>query len=359
MDQATTLRTIINELVKHNLLPPHATEQIAETLAIPSKEVTTGWFVSILIGVSAWLSVILFIVFLFLIQLLDTASSTIGVGTILIIGTVFFNYTPKNTLFFSQLALALNLTGQVLFVVGIAVETDDSIVAALATAILAILLLSIYQDSIIRFLSVLTVTAAVVVLLYEFELYQAVHLLILALAIGAIWCWLKESQHQTNEMMVKLYPSLGYGLVVVWFALLLPSILPQIIAEITIINWWFSTIGLVILLLGVEYYLLRSNHLSPTSLNSTILLVGTFLVGLLFYQAPGIIAAIIVMILGFQRGNRVLMGLALGFFTLFLVAYYYHLEITLLMKSITLISTGLALLGLRWLLRQLPQTGEV
>ena len=82
---------------------------------------------------------------------------------------------------------------------------------------------------------------------------------------------------------------------------------------------------------------------------------GTIFISLLFYQTPGIIAAAIVMILGFQRGNRVLMGGAILFFTLFLVAYYYHLELNLLMKSIALTSSGLALLGLRWILKQLPQ----
>jgi uncharacterized membrane protein len=55
-----------------------------------------------------------------------------------------------------------------------------------------------------------------------------------------------------------------------------------------------------------------------------------------------------VILLGFQRGNRFLMGLAFIFFLLFYISYYYYLDVTLLMKSITLMSAGVILLGLRF-----------
>ena len=200
--------------------------------------------------------------------------------------------------------------------------------------------------------------ASLTLLLNELHFYQGIHLIILAIATGSIWCWLDESQHQTNEIIVKLYSPLGYGLVVALFIMLLPStFLVEIAAilEIPSITWSWSTFGLVMLLLSLEYTLLHSHNFPLASANSTILLGGTILLGLLFYQTPGIIATVIVMVLGFQRGNRVLMGGATLFFTIFLVAYYYHLELNLLMKSIILTSSGLTLLGLRWILKQLPQ----
>ena len=77
------------------------------------------------------------------------------------------------------------------------------------------------------------------------------------------------------------------------------------------------------------------------------ILASTILLAILLYQAPGIIAAIILLLLAFQRGNRVLMGIAIIFLVVFFVAYYYHLNITLLMKSLTLMSAGACLLILR------------
>jgi Domain of unknown function (DUF4401) len=353
MVQPTTLRTIINELVGQNLLPAEATEQITQTLTISPEKMPTPWFINTLIGISAWLAVIPLLVFLFLIQLTNTAVSAIEVGIIFMVGTVSFRlFYKEDTLFLAQFALALNLTGQLLFMGGLWVQTD-MLMAALASSVLELFLFNFYQSNIIRFTSVLIFIASLIVLLHELHFYQGIHFVILATALGSLWCWLKESHHQLSEIMVELYPPLGYGLVIALFIMLLPSGLIGV-PGIPLITWSFSTVGLVMLLLGLESILLHNHNFSLASANGIILLGGTFLIGLLFYQAPGIIATIIVMVLGFQRGNRVLMGSATLFFTVFLVAYYYHLELTLLMKSITLVSSGSALLGLRWLLKQLP-----
>ena len=358
MAQPTTLRNLINELVIQNALPPEATEQITKTLTLSAETMSIPWFINMLIGISAWLAVIPLLGFLFFIQLTDTANSAMGVGIIFMLGTLFFKHFYKeDTFFLAQLALALNLTGQFLFIGGLSVQTEIWIVA-LVTSILELCLFSFYQSSIIRFTAVLIFIASLTLLLNEWHFYQGVHIIILAIATGSIWCWLDESQHQTNEIMVKLYSPLGYALVIALFIMLLPAtFLVEMAAILGIpsITWPWSTVGLVMLLLSLEYTLLHSHNFSFTSANSIILWGGTIFISLLFYQTPGIIAAAIVMILGFQRGNRVLMGGAILFFTLFLVAYYYHLELNLLIKSIALTSSGLALLGLRWILKQLPQ----
>ena len=77
------------------------------------------------------------------------------------------------------------------------------------------------------------------------------------------------------------------------------------------------------------------------------------MIALLLHQSPGIIAAIIVLLLGYRRGNNVLIGLAIVFLSVFFIAYYYHLNISLLMKSITLMSAGVGLLVLRFVLQRI------
>jgi uncharacterized membrane protein len=69
---------------------------------------------------------------------------------------------------------------------------------------------------------------------------------------------------------------------------------------------------------------------------------------------PGVLAAVIVIVLGFQRGNRLLLGLGSVFLVIFLIAFYYHLDISLLQKSLILVATGLLLLGLRALMLREP-----
>jgi len=360
MTEQLTLHTLFDELVTQNRLQSEALAKMADTLSTPDDEMSTPWFISVLIGFGAWMAIIPFIGFLATIDVLNSPSSAIVVGAILVIGTVWLHYFKRNNLFFNQLALALNLTGQVLLIGGIAIEAKGVVVPALATCFLEIALISVYRDSIIRFLGVIIATLATLVLLHDFDLPQGIHVLIVLFAVGAIWYWMAEPSHLTNKFMASLYKPLGYGFVIALQTVLLLSILPN--ADfIPPVTWWYSTLGLMVVLLMLEYHLLRINlmpveynllqvNLIP-SLESVAIFAGTGLVALLLYQSPGIIAAIIVLLLGFQRGNRVLMGLSIIFLTVFFIAFYYHLNITLLMKSITLMSAGLTLLILRFVFK--------
>jgi hypothetical protein len=353
INKLITLNIIIDELIAHNLLSPEAKNQIAEQLT--EELIPRPWFISALMTVAAWFSVIPFLAFLFFIGLIDTSTDAMNIGLILVVGTVVLHYWQNHIFFLEQLTLALNLTGQMLFIIGLAGETEI-LFSSLATIILQILLFASYRESIIRFLATLLIIAALLVLLETFNAYQAIHLLILLTTLGAAGCWYRESYLLSHRVMAPLYQPLGYGLVVALFIMLLSSILPDATA-IVHINWWISTLGLTLILLAVESYILRYYQISLLSPHSMIILVGTFLISLLL-PSPGLIAALIVLFLGFQRGNRVLIGIAIVFLIVFLIAYYYHLEVTLLIKSLILMSSGIALLILRWIFKRLPAHEE-
>jgi uncharacterized membrane protein len=350
MTEQLTLRTVLDDLIAQNQLPNEAPAEIAKTLTVSLEQPSTPWFVSALVAVSAWLSVIPFLTFISLSHLVEGSISAIIVGLILLIGTVILHYFKSHILFLDQLALALNLTGQALLIYGIAQESGNVVAVTLATLFLEMVLIGIYSDNILRFISVLIATVAALVLLYDFKLYQGIHVMIVLIAMGAVWYWITEASQLTDQIMASLHQPLAYAFIIALQMILLLSILPPM-RYIPPVSWWYSTMGLTVLLLALEYYILDSNHITIFSVKTYTIFAGTLLVALLLYQSPGIIASIIVLVLGFQRGNRVLMGLALVFLTVFLIAYYYHLNITLLMKSISLMSAGLALLGLRFMFK--------
>ena len=67
---------------------------------------------------------------------------------------------------------------------------------------------------------------------------------------------------------------------------------------------------------------------------------------------------------GWLRRHRVsilvLLGMAVVFILVFGVGYYYDLQLSLLAKSLTLLGSGLVLLGLRlFILRRFPAAEEV
>ncbi|MEN8218867.1 MAG: DUF4401 domain-containing protein [Pseudomonadota bacterium] len=351
MTEQLTLRTLLDDLIATNEAPA----EIAKTLTVSLEQPPTPWFVNALVAVSAWLSVIPFLAFIN--HLVEGSISAIIVGLILLIGTVILHYFKSHILFLDQLALALNLTGQVLLIYGIAQESENVVAVTLATLFLEMVLIGIYSDNILRFISVLIATTAALVLLYDFKLHQGIHILIVLIAMGAVWYWITEASHLTDQIMASLHQPLAYAFIIALQMILLLSILPPI-NFIPPVTWWYSTMGLTVLLLALEYYILHSNQITIFSVKTYTIFAGTLLVALLLYQSPGIIASIIVLVLGFQRSNRVLMGLALVFLSVFLIAYYYHLNITLLMKSISLMSAGLALLGLRFMFKHIFPLSE-
>ena len=68
--------------------------------------------------------------------------------------------------------------------------------------------------------------------------------------------------------------------------------------------------------------------------------------------APGIIASAFVLTLGIFNHDRVLLGLASLFLTIFLIFFYYNLQLNLLYKSFTLMIPGILLLGVRFYIQR-------
>jgi uncharacterized membrane protein len=87
-------------------------------------------------------------------------------------------------------------------------------------------------------------------------------------------------------------------------------------------------------------------------LGSRAALVALALAALLS-PAPGATTALLLLLLGFGAGDRVLLGLGFAALAGFVSHYYYQMQATLLAKSGVLLVTGLVLLlarlGLRWL----------
>ena len=76
------------------------------------------------------------------------------------------------------------------------------------------------------------------------------------------------------------------------------------------------------------------------------ILLGLALIGAISSSAPGVMAAVLVLMLGFYRRNQNLQTLAVLFLLAFGSSYYYHLPLGLLSKAGILSVTGLICLYL-------------
>jgi len=105
--------------------------------------------------------------------------------------------------------------------------------------------------------------------------------------------------------------------------------------------------------------ILKQSQLSLRSRPVAVILGITIVFSLLTINATGVAAALIVMLLGFSRSNRVMVGLGIIALIIYCSAYYYNMEETLLYKSgVLLIISVLMLVCRQLLIRFWPQVKE-
>jgi len=342
----TTMSTVLDQLVTEGRLTPDARATIIPTLTAPDDAAGTAWYVRALVGISAWIAAVLLIAFLVGgTQMLRSGESLIGVGLVLCAVAIAIRRGVPGSIFAAQLALALSMAGQVLFSFGVADLSNTVLATVSAIVVLEIALIAIYPDMLHRFLSTVVIVGALVALLLDWNAPGAIHMLVGLLAAGALALWECESALAAARAEVLTRP-IAYGLVVALLGVLCLGITELIPFP----RWWVSGLLLLPMLLVLEYRIV--SHFEPRSAAAIVpwLVGGTVLVSLPALWTPGVLAAVIVIVLGFQRGNRLLLGLGAFFLAVFLVAFYYHLDVTLLLKSLLLLATGLLLLGLRALM---------
>ncbi|MEO1289745.1 MAG: DUF4401 domain-containing protein, partial [Chloroflexota bacterium] len=158
-------------------------------------------------------------------------------------------------------------------------------------------------------------------------------------------------QWQFKQM--RLWHPVAYGSVIGALGILIYEIsnrfyldIPSSTAHIT---GGLLTAGLLLLIVT----LLRDYEIALTSPFAIAVLVFATIVSVIVISTPGIIAGIVVILLAFRRRNVILQGIGYGFLAGFIVYYYYWLDVSLLMKSIILVVTGVVLLVGRFGLNQL------
>lgn len=141
--------------------------RVRELLALPAASVDSDdaiiqlpWYLSLILGVSAWVAGLCLLVFVAFTFKPDTAPAMF-VCSVILLGAAFALYhVGRDGAFFSQLALAFSIAGQLLFVVGLVISLerhgrgDANIGAiALATFVLQVCLVFLMPSALHRTLS--------------------------------------------------------------------------------------------------------------------------------------------------------------------------------------------------------------
>jgi uncharacterized protein DUF4401 len=365
-----TVADVLNQLVAEGLAPPESIEKARAALQ-GADDASPPWFARVIAGFAAWVATGFLIGFLVITKIVDERMSAIIVGAILVVATVYVRRTANaEEEFKRQLTFAGSLAGQVLVIVGVGGETKSAALAGLVALVMSLALIPLVPDQAHRFMSGLIGSIAAFAAMADLHLVWTLgnvgplgsfvvrgsDVAAFAIVGVAAYVWRIGIRERSRELAEMLEP-VGYGVIAGVFAVLLFSSIFAVADDLvrgpqsTRVNAWhlgpLTTVGITAALIALELAIFSEQRVKPRAEAMTMTVGATALLGVLTLSTPGIMAAIAVLALGFDRRNRILIGLAIVFLVHFASVYYYSLRMTLLEKSIVLVASGMLLLAAR------------
>jgi uncharacterized membrane protein len=371
-----TVADVFGRLVAEGLAPPESLARARAALE-GSADMTPPWYARVIAGFGAWIATGCLIGFLAIAKIIDNETGTTIVGVLLVaVGVYARRQAEPHRDFIRQLSLAVSLAGQVLVVVGVRELTDSTAAAGLAALAMSGVVITVVSDQAHRFMAAFTGSIGLIATMASGKLAWYVGSLgplgdvilrgsdiAAALLIGLIaYIWRVDVRERSPERTEMLEP-VGYGTVAALLVMLVFSSWFVELEDFTrgrragAAAWTLgaaTTIVIAIALSALMVKILR--ELRATSVTVVI----PILLAVLTLPTPGIIAAVGLLALGFDRRNRALIGIATVFLVKFVSMYYYSMKLTLLEKSVVLVASGLLMLAARVYveLRYKPESGN-
>lgn len=307
------------------------------------------WYVHLLIGAGAWFAS-LFIILFFLIWVANSESLLLGYGAALYLGSLWVRRQEPGE-FGQQACLVSHLSGQIMILFGLAdlLNFETALVGFVGMALFLLSGLK-FQDKFGGFLFGLGLSLTgcwTFFLLFDPYLDTRQDELGPLVWIGLSTLLLTFSSWKQKSVLKRfknpaLLP-LTRGFVAGTLALSTIPLMERVTSESVVFLYAASALSLLFLSW-------RSNH-PPRAI------LGLAIFSFLTQGVPTITIALTIYLLGFRARQNLICGIALVALVSSGSYFYYDLQMTLMAKSLTLISSGLCLLGLRMVLGR-PQEIE-
>ena len=329
-------------------------------------ELESPWYVRVMVGFSGWLAALFMLGFFAagLEFIFRSAGAAIIVGAVMIVLAYMLLEKKANEDFAGQFGLALSFAGQALIVYGLFdVQNLQHGVVWLALGLLQIALAWLMPNSVHRVWSAFAAAHALSLALIHAHVYFIQAGLLMALVA---YVWLNELRLIAQQQRIK---PIGYGLTLALMYQAARGTLYRHFFEIASMrsvykeNWvqpWMGEALAGVVIIYVVLTLLRRQQVSLPGRVATAALIASIVLVAASIKANGISVGVMIILLGFANGNRILTGLGITALLYYISSYYYFLNTTLLEKSQLLLLLGVLLLGAFWGMRYwLFKSGEV
>ncbi|HMC93021.1 MAG TPA: DUF4401 domain-containing protein [Allosphingosinicella sp.] len=323
-------------------------------------EAPPPWYVRAMLGIAGWIAAGFLIGFLGIAMALGThGAAASGVGALCCAAAfaLFRHFAGQD--FVEQLALAVSLAGQALIAYGLhEILHGGGAGLYFAFAVVEALLVLAIPNFLHRVLAAAGAGGALALALGDLAL-PGIASPVLCAALALIWI---EPKVWARRGL--LWRPIGYGAVL---ALLLTETFRLFDLGNELFGWrdqgrgWMALHGPLIgrvaaaaILVFVALSLARREGVARGSRLFVAVAAAALLTALVTIGAPGLASALLILLLGFAAGSRLLMAVGILSLLGFVSHFYYSLHATLLEKSGLMALAALLLIGIHLALRRMP-----
>jgi hypothetical protein len=338
-ERRPSLDEVLQRLAQRDQLTAADRDRAATWAKAVALEVRTPWYVQPLIFLGALLAAVMITVGIAsTLDLRWTGAPLLTLGSIYLAAALVLHRCRDND-FTAHLALVFSIGAHALLLAGVddfAGDHHPGMTVLLTAATLSAALYGVYRDFLHRFLSCLLVCVVAKFAFPAAGLHGALHGLVAALVVVCAVVLLRERQ-------LPLWRPLAYACGCGLPLILLPlSERGLWFEDPELPHRWIASIVLGLATLGA----LRSAavHLAVRTSAAAQALAALFVAGLGTLSAPGILAAMFLIVLGYAAQHWQLVLIGLLALPAFVFKYYYNLELDFMTKSGVLAGSGVLLL---------------
>lgn len=298
------------------------------------------WYVRLVTIVGAFFASVLFVGFLAISRLITSESGLIVIGAILMVSGVVMAFKAIDNPLTEPFVVAMSFLGQILFASGFFLQSHSMKSLCVVGIFIEIALFIFFRNQVQRLLSVILIFIGILGLLWSTNLFEVTHLIIGIAGVCLILCFHFESRIMSmGNKFNSFFGPTTFGLTFTLFTLTILCINNKRF-DVKITHWWISSLllfGCIAVLIWT--YLYKELHMSPLK---TILIIACLALLLSpTAQTPGVTVGILILLVGFKNSCKQLLILGIIFFALFITTYYYSMQVSLLVKSYIMLSTGI------------------
>jgi len=326
-------------------------QSLAEGDLPPVDADASPWYVRVMLGVAGWIGALFLLGFVgvgFSFVMKSTAPALI-VGALGCVAAYAIFHAARDNDFAMQFGLAVSLAAQAIFIFGLFNGFRHGTFTLYVLIVVFEATLALLVPNFIH--RVLTSAAAAFALSYALSSLGLYGVSSGVVACGLAMIWMDQRRWLGSG---NLWRPIGYGLVLALIQIESSSLFGlsmMLWSTARGIGWWVGTAMVTVVLVWAVMRMLDQQGIAVSSKAGVVAMAAAVLVGAVSLVAPGLATAMLILLLGFTTGNRILMGLGLFALLGFLSHYYYQLQTTLLVKSMVLAASGGVLLIARQVLR--------